>query len=236
MRRINRRLASLEQDARQPRLTMEVDVTAANKTHERTEGAAAAVQAKHGDSRLAKMIQAGPTSSTSFGVKVEPPALPRRDDVSVGKGASAPTSYLSLLEMRTLTAAGGLLSTGQASTTTRITYNQPRLRFCPTDERRILRGHPFSTPSTATFFEGRTISLPPYAGGSLKPNRSKLWCSVLAVLDVICPFFGNLVRVALWGWSHFDASWWQFAAFFGGWVTWCHRLAGEVQASCLRRT
>ena len=43
MRRINRRLASLEQDARQPRLAMEADITADNKTHERTEGTAAAV-------------------------------------------------------------------------------------------------------------------------------------------------------------------------------------------------
>ena len=38
------------------------------------------------------------------------------------------------LEMRTPTDAGGLLPTGKASTTTRITYDQPRLRFCPTEE------------------------------------------------------------------------------------------------------
>ena len=37
------------------------------KPPERTEGAAAAVQAKHGDSRSAKRAQTGPTSFTSFG-------------------------------------------------------------------------------------------------------------------------------------------------------------------------
>ena len=54
MKMINRRLASLEQDARQPRLTMKADVPADKKTRERTEDAAAAVQAKHGDRVLRK--------------------------------------------------------------------------------------------------------------------------------------------------------------------------------------
>ncbi|CAM9124457.1 unnamed protein product, partial [Ascophyllum nodosum] len=48
MRATNKRLASLEQDARQPRLAMEADVPADKKTRKRTEGAATAVQAKHG--------------------------------------------------------------------------------------------------------------------------------------------------------------------------------------------
>ena len=50
MRAIEQRSASLEQDARQPRLAMEVDVPLYTTTRERTEGTAAAVQAKHGDS------------------------------------------------------------------------------------------------------------------------------------------------------------------------------------------
>ena len=90
MRATEQRSASLEQDARQLRLAMEADLKANKKTHERTEGAAAAVQAKNGDSCSAKRIQAGPTSSTSFGIKTEPPALPRWDDVLVDKGAAAP--------------------------------------------------------------------------------------------------------------------------------------------------
>ena len=56
MRRMDQRLSDLEQYARQPRLTMEADVPADKKTHERTEGAAAAVQAKHGNSCTAKRV------------------------------------------------------------------------------------------------------------------------------------------------------------------------------------
>ena len=69
---------------------MEADVTADKKSRERTEGAAPAVQAKHEDSSSAKRVQAGPTSSTSLGKKAEPPALPRRDDVLVDIGSTAP--------------------------------------------------------------------------------------------------------------------------------------------------
>ena len=50
MRLRSQRLASLEHDARQPRLAMEADGPADTKTRERTEGAATAVQAMHGDS------------------------------------------------------------------------------------------------------------------------------------------------------------------------------------------
>ena len=45
LRRINQRIASLEQDTRQPRLA---DITADKKAREHTEGFATAVQAKHG--------------------------------------------------------------------------------------------------------------------------------------------------------------------------------------------
>ena len=109
-------------------------MSADEKTRERTEGAATAVQAMHGDSCTAKRIQAGKTTSTSFGVKAEPPALPCRIDL-VDNGAAAPKSYPSLLKMRTPTAAGDLLPASEASTTTRITFYQPRLRFCPTQNK-----------------------------------------------------------------------------------------------------
>ena len=68
MRTANQRLACLEQNARQPRLAMGTDVTADKKTHKRTEGAAATVQAKHEDSCSEKRVQTGPTSSTSFSI------------------------------------------------------------------------------------------------------------------------------------------------------------------------
>ena len=95
---------------------------------------AAAVQKKHEDSRSAKRAQVGPTSSTSLGMKAEPPALPRRDDVLVDKSATAPKSCFSPVEMRTLTAGGDLLPTGKASTAARIIFYQLPLWFCLTEE------------------------------------------------------------------------------------------------------
>ena len=49
MRVKDQHATSLEQDARQPRLPMEADGPANTKTRERTEGAATAVRAMHGD-------------------------------------------------------------------------------------------------------------------------------------------------------------------------------------------
>ena len=133
---INQLLASLEQDVRQPRLAMEGDVSADKKTRERTEGAATAVQAKHGDSCSANRVDPDPKSSTSFGDdSTGPPALPcSKDDALVGNGTAAPNSCLSPLEMRTPRAAGGLLSAGTTSTATRTTFDQPPLWFCPSEE------------------------------------------------------------------------------------------------------
>ena len=116
LRRIDQRLASLKQDVQQPRLAMETDIKADKKTHKRTEGAATAVQTKHGDSCSAKRVQVGPKRSTSFDVKAEHLALPCRDDVLVENGAAAPKSCLSPLEMRTPTTAGGLPPLGKTST------------------------------------------------------------------------------------------------------------------------
>ena len=130
MRRANQRLAGLEQEAPQPCLAMEANVTEGKKTRERTEGATAAIQAKHGNSCFAKRFQAGPTSSTSFGMKDESPALSRWDVVLVDKGAAAPKLCLSPVEMRTPTAAGGLLPTGKISTATMIIFHQLPLWFC----------------------------------------------------------------------------------------------------------
>ena len=134
-RNMDQRVASLEHDARQPRLAMEADGQANTKTRERTEGAAKAVQAMHGDSFPACRIDPAPkTNSTSFDVMAEAPAFPGRYDVVVENGAAAPKSCLPSLTMRSPTAAGGLLTTGEASTATSITFNQPPLRFYSTEE------------------------------------------------------------------------------------------------------
>ena len=79
LRSLDQRLTSLEQDARQLRLAMEADGPADTKTRERTEGAATAVQAMYEDSFSANQVDPDPKStSTSFDVKGEPPALPCR--------------------------------------------------------------------------------------------------------------------------------------------------------------
>ena len=127
--------AHAEQDAWQQRYTMEADETANTKTRERTEGAATALQTMRGDScTTAQKVQEGPKTSISFGVMAERPDLPCREDVLVEDGATSPESCLPSLEMRSSTAAGSLLSTGEASTATRITSNELLLRFYATEE------------------------------------------------------------------------------------------------------
>ena len=134
IRATDQRLVGLEQDARQPRFTMEGDVPADKKTRERTEGAATAIQAKHGDSCSPNRVDPNPMCCTSFGDdSTGPLALPcSRDDVLVGNDAAVPKSYLSSLEMRSPTAASRLLPASKASKTAKMTFYQPRLRFYPT--------------------------------------------------------------------------------------------------------
>ena len=120
MRAMDQRASNVEQDARQPRLAMVVDGQADTKTRECTEGAATAVQAIHGDHCSANRVDPDPMCSTSFGDDcIGSPAPPcSRGDTLVDNGAAAPKSCISLLEMRTTTAAGGLLPTGEISTAT----------------------------------------------------------------------------------------------------------------------
>ena len=136
MRKMDEHVTRLEHEARQPRLAMEADGPAdTTKTRERTEGAATAVQAMRGDCFSARRVEPGPTTnSTSFGVKAEPLALSCRDDVVVESGPAASESCLPSMEMRSSTAAGGLVPTGEASTDSETTLNEPSLRFCPTEE------------------------------------------------------------------------------------------------------
>ena len=109
-RRTSQRLASLEHDACRSRLAMEADGQVDTEIRERTEGAATAIQAMHEDSCSVNRVDPTPkTTSISFGVKGDSPALPCRDDVLVDNGAAAPKSCLSPLAMRTTTAASGLL-------------------------------------------------------------------------------------------------------------------------------
>ena len=97
IRESRQRLAGLEQNTQQRCLAMGTDVKVNTKTRKRAEDAAAG-QAKHGDSCFAKRVQVSPTSSTSFGMKAELPALLRRGDIFVKKGATAPKPRPSPLE------------------------------------------------------------------------------------------------------------------------------------------
>ena len=136
-RLLEQHLTSLEQDARQPRVVMEAGGPADTKTRERTEGTATAVQAMHRDSWSAARVDPGPkTNSTSFGIKVEPPTFPCREDamaengdVMVENGDASLKSCLPSLEVRSPSAVGGLLPDDETSTTTKIPFNRspPRL-------------------------------------------------------------------------------------------------------------
>ena len=132
---LEKRLARLEYDARQPRLAMEIDGLANTKTRVRTEGAVTAVQAMRGGSFSACRVDPGPmTNSTSFGMMAEPPSFSCRDDIVVKSGDAAPNSCLPSLEIRSSTAAGGLVPTGKTSTATETTVNKPLLQFYSTEE------------------------------------------------------------------------------------------------------
>ena len=229
MRETKQRLAGLEQVTRQPRLAMEADVPSDIKTRERTESAAVAVQAKHGDSCSAKRVRAGPTSSTSFGNDFTGlPVVPcSRDDALVGNGAAVPKSCLSLLNIRTPTAAGGLLSAYTVSTTTRTTFYQPPLRFCSTEGTNLRTSNQYAT-NYSSFWKMKVLqtnsmqTLMFDAGGFKGRLRA-------------CPFLGTW-RALLCGEVLVLSGWWRSAAFFGRCMTRSHHLEGEVQVNRLRRT
>ena len=122
-----------------------------------------------------------PASKFSCG---RPPALPcLRDDTLVSNGAAAPNSCLSLLEMQPPTVVGGLLPAGKASTTRRISFYQPRLRFCPTKETNSER----TSTQYALYFSisGGASFLPPPGKGLCKQNQGKLWYLIQGVLQVV---------------------------------------------------
>ena len=128
-------VTSLEHGARQPRLAMEADGPTNTKTGERTEGAAIVVQAMRGGSCTTEQkVEDGPKTSITFGMEANPPDLPRREDVLINDGATTPKSCLPSLGMRSPTVASGLVPTGEASTVTETTSNEPLLRFHAMEE------------------------------------------------------------------------------------------------------
>ena len=134
LRAIYQRLAGAEYDDRQPHLASEADVKPDTKTRKRTEDAAAD-RVMVGNSCSAE-VGPDPMCLTSFGDDyTEPLALLFcRDDALVVKSVVVPNPCLSLVEIRTLRAAGGLLPAGTASTATRAIFYQPPLWFCQTED------------------------------------------------------------------------------------------------------
>ena len=104
---------------------METDVKPDTKTCKRMEDVAAN-RVISGDNSYTQ-VDPNPICLTSFSDdSAGLPALPSRDNALIDKGAAAPKPCLSPVEMRTLTAAGGLLPTGIASSATRISsYHSP---------------------------------------------------------------------------------------------------------------
>ena len=164
---MDQHLARLEQDARQSRLAMEADGQANTRTRERTEGAATAAQAMRGDCSSARQVEPGPTNSTSLGMKAEPPTLSCRDVNVVECGAAAFKSCLPSMEMRTSTAAGGLVPTGDASKASETTLDEPPLRFCLTEETDLKAENsrtsiPSASYDSSSVFQERNLSATPY--------------------------------------------------------------------------
>ena len=166
MRKMDQHVTRLEPGARQPRLAMEADGPAdTTKTRERTEGAATAVQAMRGDCFSARGVELGlTTNSTTYGVKAGPPDPPCRGDSVVESGAAAFESCLPSMEMRPSTAAGGVAPTGEASTASETTFNQPPLRFCSTEETDLEAKNSWTSVPSASYNSSsfRRLSATPY--------------------------------------------------------------------------
>ena len=82
-------------------------------------------------------------------------------------GDAASESCLPSLEMRSSTAAGGLVPTGEASTASETSFNQPPLRFCSTEETDLEANLKKTSILSASYdsgsvFQERNLSDTPY--------------------------------------------------------------------------
>ena len=119
----------------------------------------------HGDCFSARRVEPGPTTnSTSFGVKAERPALPCRDDSVVECGSAASKLCFPSMEVRSSTAAGGLVPTGDASKASETTLNEPPLRFCLTVDTDLKAKNSWTSVPSASYNSSsfRRLSATPY--------------------------------------------------------------------------
>ena len=203
-RSMDQRLAGLEPDGRQRRLTMVADGQANTKTCEHTEGAATAVQAMHGDNCPADRVDPDPMCSTSFGDNCTGPPAPAcsGENALVDNGAAAPNSCLTSLEMRSPTAAGGLLPTGKASVATRTTFDQPPLRLYSTEETNSKTSTPYVSYDSS-FFQMNNLPAAPSCRRVIetKSGENRMLDPGGSRSSLRLPIFGIVARVALWGGS-----------------------------------
>ena len=197
---MDQRLTRPEYDARQPLLAMEADGPVKTKTRERTENAATAVQAMYGDSCSANQFDLDLMCCTSFGDDCAVPPAPTYswENALVDNGAAAPKSCLPSGEMRSPTAAGGLLPTGKASIATKTPFNKPPLRLYSTEETNS-SSTPYVSYDSSLFQMNDLPAAPSYrkiietrSGGNrmFYPGGSRSSPSLLV--------FGIMARVALW--------------------------------------
>ena len=231
MRVMDEYVTRLEHGARQPRLALEADEHANTKTQERTEGAATTVQAMRGDSCIAEQkAQDGPKTSITFGVEAEPPDLPCREDVLVEDGATAPKSCLPSLEMRTTTAAGGLVPTDKPSTATETNFNQPSHRFCSTAEMDLEANcKKTSTPYVSydsSAFQDSNLLAAPYCRRvvKIKSSRNRTFDPGGSQGHLrACPFLGSWRALVCGEAVRGGDSWRRAAAFY------LRRFAGSLK-------
>ena len=193
-RSMDHRLIRLERDARQPRLTMKADRPANTKTRERKEGAAKAVQAMHGDSFSTSRVDSGPLKLNQFRHEGRTSRSPLQGWRSGRERRCAPKSCLPSLEMRSPTATGGLLPTGEASIATRTTFNQPSLRLYSIEETHSKK---ISTPYVShgsSFFQNNNLPAALSCRGAIetKSRQNKMFDPGGSQGHLrACPFLGS---------------------------------------------
>ena len=175
-----------------------------------------------GDSYSAEQkVQDGPKTSISFGMMGKSPDLPCRKDISVEEGATSPKSCLPSLEMRSSTAADGLVSTGEASTATETNFNQPPIRFCSTEET-DLEANCKRTLTTNASYDSRSLwrlFAAPYCRGVLttksRQNRTFDPGGSQGRLRA-CPFLGSWRALVCGEVVRAEAAGDELQRFFGG--------------------
>ena len=130
----------------------------------------------------------------------KPPDLPCRDDVVIENGTAAPKSCLPSLEMRSPTAAGGLLPTGEASLATRTTFSQSSLRLYSTKETKSKKALTPYDSYDSGFFQNNLLAASSCRRViETKSGENRMFDPGGPRSPPRLPIFRIAARVALWG-------------------------------------